>query len=448
MPVRSRPAEKAIPFQSSREPGNRQPWRPMKPWPVLVLPFLLAATALAQETARELTGPGLVTKHLTPGQLDCWTFDGEKGETIAAHVATREFDPILELTIKDGNADKVVVPEVDDDGSESRFSTRLPEDGQYSIRIHAFKFQGGGNYSLEVQRFQAKPVALGVPFTGTFDHQGKAYCCFPGTKDRFLVPELKGTPAEAWQLRDSKGRVVEQWAGTAHTEDDGEHTLVVSGRPDTRFDLLLREGRRQDLNLGQAAVGPLQQGEMDVWSFQAKPGDFRLLEVAKQGALVARVVHAPPEKSREQRLARPGEPPEIQFLPVASQSGHLRFAAIFGRAGRYQLHVVADSPATYTLTMSDPTLPLEPGKETGGNLPVGGALFYSFEATPGQLLHADLASRQFVPLVRLYDPGGHPVEPDTAADGLRSRITHMVCAIVDMKLRPRVLPNHLFKTLL
>ncbi|MCX6880584.1 MAG: PPC domain-containing protein [Verrucomicrobia bacterium] len=394
---------------------------------LMVLPWLAVAVS-AQENTRQLEGPGSATKYLTPGQLDCWTFDGDQGETIAAWVATREFDPILELTLKGDKADQVVVPEVDDDGSESRFSVRLPANGRYSIRVHAFKFQGGGNYSLEVQRFQAKPVSVGKPFTGTLDHDGKAYCYVPCLKDRFLVPELKATPADAWQVRDSKGRDLTRWAGTVHTEEAGEHTLIVSGRPDQGFDLLLRDARCQDLTAGQAVTGRLQQGEMDVWSFQAKPGDFRMLEVAEQGALTTRLIHAPPEKRTGQHLARPGERPEIQFLPVASQRSHLRFAAWCGREGRYQLHLVAGSPVTYNLTMSDPTLTLEPAKETTGNLPVGGALFYSFQATPGQLLHADLVSPQFVPLLRLYDPAGHPVEPNTTPDSLHTRVTHMVLA--------------------
>src|ERR1700740_657767 len=124
----------------------------------VVLP-LLVVPARAQESVRDLGGPGQHSKFLTPGQLDRWVFEGEKGETIIAHVASREFDPILELA-RTGEKDDQVLLEVHAPGTESRFSFRLPEKGQYKIRIHAFKYQGGGNYTLRVDRFQAKPLAV------------------------------------------------------------------------------------------------------------------------------------------------------------------------------------------------------------------------------------------------------------------------------------------------
>src|SRR6185295_13034230 len=95
--------------------------------------------------------------------------------------------------------------------------------------------------------------------------------------------------------------------------------------------------------------------------------------------------------------------PEIVLLPVASRGGKLRFAAVLGREGRYQLQLVATSAATYKLTTRDPGVPLTTGKDVGGELPVGGAVFYHFQATPGQLLQLALTSEKFVPQLRLYD---------------------------------------------
>jgi hypothetical protein len=63
----------------------------------------------------------------------------------------------------------------------------------------------------------------------------------------------------------------------------------------------------------------------------------------------------------------------------------------------------------------------------GGTLPVGGAAFYSFKASPGQFFQASLGSQKFVPLLRLYDIRGNLVgKNDDGADGLDSRINHMV----------------------
>lgn len=398
-----------------------------RPWllPLLVIP-LLDLPAGAQEGVRDLTGSGQQSKFLTPNQLDRWLFEGEKGETVIAHLISKEFDPILELGRTAAKEEKPL-QEVDDPGSESRFAFRLPEKGKYEIRVHAFKYQGGGNYTLRVQRFQARPLEVGKPLVGTFDHEGKGYHYFPAVKDRMVVPDLKGTNPDAWRSLDFKGRDTKGWAGTVPVAHDGESYLIVSGQPDQRYDLLVREAHRHDLAAGKEQPGKLQQGEADVWSFEGKPGDFRLLEVEKRGELEARLVYAPPETEKEQRLARPGDRPEIEFLPVANRGGRLRFAAILGRAGRYQLQLVARSPASYTLSARDPSVPIAVGQEVAGELPVGGTAFYRFDTVPGQLLQAGLASQKFVPLLRLYDMHGALVTTSgDDADALVGRITHMV----------------------
>ena len=117
-----------------------------KMWPLLVVLALLPAPARTQESIRPLKGQGQVGAFLTPGQVDRWVFEGDKGETLIVHVATKEFDPLLGLSITrmGANNDETVVPDVDDPGTESRFMVRLPEKGQYKIRVHAYKNQGAG----------------------------------------------------------------------------------------------------------------------------------------------------------------------------------------------------------------------------------------------------------------------------------------------------------------
>lgn len=393
---------------------------------LLIALLLGSGVARAQDSIRNLNQPGQHSKFLTPGQLDRWVFEGEKGETLIAHVVSKEFDPILELA-RTGKPEDRVLLEVDDPGNESRFSFRLPEKGQYKIRIHAYKFQGGGNYTLWIQRFQAKPLTIGQPAIGTFDREGKSYHSFPGVKDQILIPELKGASSEAWTLLDFKGRQRKDWAGTVLIEDSGECCLVVTGPPDHRYELLVRKDRRHDLAKGKAAEGSLQQGEMDVWNFQGKPGDFRLLEVEKKGDVQSRLLYATLDKTSEQRIAQPGDQPEIAFLPVASRGGRLRYAAVLGREGRYQLQLLASTSASYTLSIRDPSVALAWGREVEGSLPVGAATFYSFQATPGQLFQASLASQKFVPVLHLYDRHGNLVgSSGDDTDGLEGQITHMV----------------------
>jgi hypothetical protein len=76
--------------------------------------------------------------------------------------------------------------------------------------------------------------------------------------------------------------------------------------------------------------------------------------------------------------------------------------------------------------MRDPSVPIESGGEVSGNLPVGGAAFYSFKAASGQLFQASVTSQKFVPVLRLYDMRGNALGvSDANADGLEGRLTHM-----------------------
>lgn len=392
----------------------------------LIVVLLLLVPAHAQESVRNLESPGQHTKFLTHNQMDRWLFEGKEGETVIAHVVSGEFDPILGLAQADAKEDEHL-REVDDPGSESRFAIRLPESGKYEIRIHAFKFQGGGNYALRVERFQAEPLAVGESVVGTFDRDGKSYRYFAAVKNQILVPDLKGTSADAWEMRDPTGKPLTGWAGTIPITDEGESYLIVSGPPETRYQLIVRAGRQQELTVAEEHNASLQQGEFDIWSFAGEPGEFRLLEVDKQGELFARLIFAPADEANGQPLEQPGDRPELTLLPVASRGDRLRFAAILGRVGRYQLQLLAQTQARYSVTLSDPTQPIDWGGAGQGSLPVGGAAFYHFSAQPGQLLEASLSAKTFYPVLRLYDQFGALVSmSDDDAGGLEATITHMV----------------------
>jgi hypothetical protein len=364
---------------------------------------------------------------LTPGQIDSWLFDGEKGETVIVHVSSTSFDPLLGLAQTGPKQDVTVVADVDDPGTESRFMKRLPEKGKYKIRITAFKNQGGGNYVLKVRRFQARPLEVGKLLLGTFDNEGKSYYYFPGVQDTILIPELKGWSARTWTLIDFKGREVLEWEGTALVESAGECCLVVSGQSENRYELIVRQGQQRALAMGKNLAGNLQQGELDVWSFQGKPEDFRLVEIEKKGAIVSRLIYAPLDKQEEQPLKARESRAEIASLPAASRGNSVRYASILARDGRYQLQILALSACSYKLTSRDPSIALQASKEAPGQLPVGSTAFYSFKAAPGQLFNANLASEEFVPELRLYDKDGVLLGQSTANDdALAGRITRMI----------------------
>jgi hypothetical protein len=398
----------------------------MRLWKPLVLLALCWATTDAQETTRQVDGSGTFTKYLTPGLQDSWVINGAKGETIIAHVSTKEYDPILKLATSPDGQDQILI-EVDDEGSEARFSMRLPQDGEYRIQIHAFKYKGGGNYSLRLRRFQPSPLVLGEPVIGTIDKNGKSHHYFQGKKNQIVVPDLKGTAARAWEMIDHKGRTMERWAGSVKIENDGVHSFVVSGDTGNRYQLLVRTAAQKKLEDQKVLKGSLGQNEMDVWGFDGKAGDFRLLEVDVQGQVRSRLIFSPTEKKNAQRISREDNRPEIQFKSVGSKGGLQRFAAVLGRTGRYELQLIAETPVTYTLKMTDPARLITDKKPVAGQLAVGGSTFYFFKASPGQLFQASLASGQFDPLMRLYNSRGDLIQQNDDGDGgIGSRITHLV----------------------
>jgi hypothetical protein len=393
----------------------------------LVLFMLGWSTAtVAQESVRQIEGSGQFDKYLTPGLLDRWIIEGEKGETVIAQVLTNQFDPILELAVP-GEKESEVLFAIDDEGSESRFSIRLPETGEYSIRVHAFEYKGGGNYSLQIRRFHATPLRIGETVVGTIDREGKGYHWFQAQTDQVVKIDLTGTSSRSWELLDGKGRPIEDWAGAAAIEEDGVHSLVISADPGSRYELVVREARQRELNAGEEVVGRLSRSEMDVWNVEGNPGDFRLITVQQQGQVDARLLYAARERTDVERIASPSELPEITFLPVASKGSYLRFAAVLGRQGRYRLQLAAESTVSYRLDMRDPTLPIAAGQNLTGTLPVGGSGFYRFRAAAGQLVSASLRSDEFDPTLRLYSDRGELIaKNDDGAGGLGSLITHMV----------------------
>ncbi len=402
--------------------------------------FCVSNPLMGQEAGRQLEGAGQFNKYLTPDQLDYWSFKGRKGETFIAHVKTEEFDPVLELALRDGDEDQVLFS-IDDDGSESRFSYRLTEDGEYRIRVHAFKYKGGGNYQLTVQRFMAEPLSVGQTAVGTIDPKGKAYYWFEANKGQVLAANLKGIASREWKMLDSKGAPMDNWSNAVTIEEDGIHSIIVSGIANSRFELRVQKAAQQSLEPNQKHVGKLAAGEVDVWNFEGKPSDFQLITVAKQGDLKARLIYLL-DKDKGPGLFDEAPRPDIQFLPIANKGKYFRFAVVLGQVGQYQLQLAANSDSSYTLEMQNPSLPIAAGDDLSGTLPVGGSAFYHFDATPGQLLSLSLRSEQFDPILRLYNDRGERITWNDDGDGsLGSLIKQMIDKKGNYRLQVATLGN-------
>ena len=390
-----------------------------------LLLLLLSVTALvAQDNITHVYNFGAKTKNLTQNEVDIWILQAKKGEILIVHVDSGEFDPVLQLVRKNGEA---VTKTIDDAGSESRFRVRLPGTGEYHVLVHAFKKRGGGNYRISFNRFRASPVKVGSRVAGTFDMSGTTHHYFQATKGSILIPDARGARI-TWTVLDPTGRNLSTWSGTARAESTGEHTITLTGRPREGYSLLLREARLRDWKDEGTAVRTLEAGEMDVWRFDAIADRFRVIEVQKQGNLLTQLVPASvSEKEGGLQVDRRDEGPAFVTFPSSRKGDVQREYVLFRRAGRFVVHLLARSRMEYRLRMFDPTLPLPAGSALDGRMAVGGTALYTIRATAGQIIHASVDSGSFDAFLRLYDGQGNLlVENDDGGENLNSRISLLV----------------------
>lgn len=399
----------------------------------------VAVSARAQESIRNVDGPGDFNKFLTPGTIDRWILQGEEGETIIARVASSEFDPVIELATNDGGEDKLLFSH-DDEGSESWFSYRLPQAGEFKVRVHGYEFKGGGNYSLSLRRFKATRARVDEPLVGTFDRDGRSHHFLIGKQDQMLSASGRGI--ESWEVLDTKGRPVAQWSAGLRIENDGEYSVALVGQPGARYELQLHSAKRQAATIDQVIAGELAAGEMAVFDVAGQAGDFRLVEIERQGDLAARLIHAPLDEDQRPHIAAADAQPVLQYLGTADKGRFQRFAVLLGRNDRYQVQLAARGASSYSLSIKDPTTTLEVGENSAGALPVGATAFYRFPAAAGQLVIARLTSDKFDPQLRLYDEFGELVAENDDGDGeLGSRLSYVVTKPQTFRLQVASLGN-------
>lgn len=101
---------------------------------------------------------------------DAFVFDGHKGQRVRAIMRSGDFDTYLQI----GNAEGEFTPLAQDDdglgeGTDSRLSFTLPEDGRYVLRASPLGSDGKGLYSLELQDRGPQPQP-GSLLIGTSAH--------------------------------------------------------------------------------------------------------------------------------------------------------------------------------------------------------------------------------------------------------------------------------------
>jgi hypothetical protein len=150
---------------------------------------------------------------------DVWTFRGRGGQRVSARMESDDFDTYLNLGRMENGAFTSLA--TDDDGGEegtnSRLSHVLPEDGEYVIRASSYGDQGGA-YTLNVEERVMRAPAAARPLE-------------PG---RQVEGELDGEDA----VLDSDGSFYELWSYRGHAgeqlrirmDSEAFDTYVAIGR--------------------------------------------------------------------------------------------------------------------------------------------------------------------------------------------------------------------------
>lgn len=175
---------------------------------------------LGQPATGELTE----TDHVEDEQermYDVYTFTGRSGQRIVARMESDDFDTYLNLgRMEDGEFVSIAT---DDDGGEegtnSRLTHMLDEDGEYVIRASSYGEEGGA-YTLTVDERVARgpapprPLSAGQEVSGELD-------------DEDAVLETDGSYYELWSYRGTAGEELR-----IRMDSDDFDTYLAIGRMD------------------------------------------------------------------------------------------------------------------------------------------------------------------------------------------------------------------------
>lgn len=393
----------------------------------LSLVFALAAVAPAvaapaQENVRSVDSPGEHRKYLTVDTVDRWLLEGDKDEVLRIDVRSTEFDPVLSLVQinEAGAVAAVLIPEVDDDGSESHMLMRLSDGGPLAILVHGAGRRGGGNYRLNVERLTSEPIPDSKQFaTGTLNSNGIAHIRFQAKDKQIIVP----SGDQVVEVIDPKGFSLPNWRGAFVAIADGEHYLRVKGRAGRAFRAGLSPVRQRTVIRGEEVDDTLTGGGLDEWTFQCSVNQLTVVEVEGEG-LDVRIVNGDVAKGRG--LDRG---PVIRSLPAHSKGRTQRFAFVAtGKLDRrLQIHSRSETPRSYRVLVRDPGQALPAGAPLQQRLTVGGSAYWMFPVEPGEVYQVDVESGDFDPHLRLSRGNGVPMgEFDDGGGDLSARYTWLV----------------------
>lgn len=106
-------------------------------------------------------------------RADAWSFSATAGQRIVATLGSDAFDTFLELfsEVNFPDAGGRWSVDADDDGAgegtNSRLTTTIPADGQYTLEVRAFTGEGEGTYNLSLEEAPPEPEPMELAFGTT-----------------------------------------------------------------------------------------------------------------------------------------------------------------------------------------------------------------------------------------------------------------------------------------
>lgn len=134
--------------------------------------------------------------------MDTWTYQGREGETLMITLRSEEFDTYVSLGEYEGGECRGM--DGDDnggDGTDSRITTELPDDGAFHIHVRSADQGGTGAYTLLVERVTDResgappmPISPGETLDGQLTESDSR--------------EADGSYRDAWTFRGAAGDTV------------------------------------------------------------------------------------------------------------------------------------------------------------------------------------------------------------------------------------------------
>jgi len=357
----------------------------------------------AQENVRDVGSENRFDKTLTVNQTDQWNIELTKAETIRVRVFSNQFDPVLVF-----QTDKEeILREADDEGNESFFMIRLTEPGTYHILVHAFMKQGGGRYTLYLDRFESFPLNPNESTVQNFNREGKYCHYFSASKDSYYIPQFSKLGISNWEVFDPKGKRIENiWQDMIPIKITGEHVLMTYGNNTTRFQVTLKPVEIRRLEINEDYAEELEKDCGIIWIVETQPAQFLSITLWRSLFLAYRVIPAPFDENETQGFDPANSAKQVSVFPLSNKGEQWTYAFQTNQVETYYLQLRATNEVTYRVCLTDPTIPLSLNSEYEGSLALGASSFYTFNVDANEVIRFRVSSTDFDPILRIYKPDG------------------------------------------